>query len=312
MPARYRNRSLKDQFWVGFTSNLGTKLISVAIAVVLWMIVLGSRNVEAIKEIPLEIITPTDVVASNEVPDRIAFRLSGPKAFLRTVLDRKEEPLRVNLAGAKPGVVTYRFLSDNIRLPISVKVMSINPASVVLKLEAVKKREVPVKIELRGIVPDGYRILKAEIKPMMVRIKGADSKVDAISELNSIPIDVSDLRQTTERELAFDLPRLGVQIEGPLPKVLLEVESAGANFRIKNVDVRVVADFKYKLEEKTVSVLVRADPDDLKSVTRKKIYGVVDLTGKPKGKYNESVKVTLPEGVGIVKVVPEKVNVTLY
>src|SRR3954468_16624660 len=114
---------------------MGTKLISVAIAVVLWMIVLGSRNVEATKEIPLEIITPSDIVPANEIPDRIAFRLSGPKAFLRTVLDRKEEPIRVNLSGAKPGLVTYRFFSDNIRVPIGVKVVSINPTAILIKLE---------------------------------------------------------------------------------------------------------------------------------------------------------------------------------
>src|SRR5687768_2293795 len=93
--------SWQEQVWQALTSNLGTKLISVAIAVVLWMIGLGSRNVEATKEIPLEVITPSELVPANDVPERIAFRLSGPKAFLRTVLDRKDEPIRVNLSGAK-------------------------------------------------------------------------------------------------------------------------------------------------------------------------------------------------------------------
>src|SRR5689334_22531141 len=107
---------MTDRIWTALTSNLATKLISLAIAIVLWIVVLGSRNVEVTKEIPLEVITPADIVPSNDIPDRIAFRLSGPKAFLRAVLDRREEPIRVNLSGAKPGLVTYRFFSDNIRV----------------------------------------------------------------------------------------------------------------------------------------------------------------------------------------------------
>lgn len=307
-----RHRSVQEHFIGALTSNIGTKLISVAIAIVLWMIVLGSRNVEATKEVPLEIITPTDVIPSNEIPDRIAFRLSGPKAFLRTVLDRKEEPIRVNLMGAKPGLVTYRFFSDNIRVPIGVKVLSINPTAVLVKLETIRRREVPVKVELRGAVPEGYRIVRTEVRPPNVKIKGADTRVDAVSEVSIIPIDISGMRQTVERDAGLDIARLGVQLDGPSPKVIVEIEPVSANYRIKNVDIRVLSSYKVKIEEKTVSVLVRADPKDLKSLNHGKIYGVVDLNGRPKGKYTEPVKVTLPEGVGLVKVVPDHVNVTLY
>src|SRR5262245_15471930 len=116
-----------------FTSNLGLKLVSVIMGVVLWFVVLGSRNVEVTKEVPVELITPSDLVPSNEIPDKISFRLVGPKAFLRAVLDRKEDPIRVNLGGARPGLVTYRFFSDNIQLPIGVKVLSINPTAILIK-----------------------------------------------------------------------------------------------------------------------------------------------------------------------------------
>src|SRR5471032_1363254 len=97
---------MSERYHQWLASNLGTKVISVIIAVVLWVIVLGSRNVEVTKEVPLEVITPPELVAANEVPERIAFRLSGPKAFLRTILDRHDEPIRVPLNGAKPGLVT--------------------------------------------------------------------------------------------------------------------------------------------------------------------------------------------------------------
>lgn len=301
-----------DQLWAAISQNIGTKLISVIIAVVLWVIVLGSRNVEATKEIPVEIVTAKDVIPANEIPEKIAFRLAGPKAFLRAVLDRRDEPIRVNLAGNKPGVVTYRFFADNIRLPIGVKVLSISPTVIPIKLEYIKRRDVPVKVEIRGAPPDGLKITKVEVHPEVVRIVGAESRVEGVTEIPTTPIDVSDLRQTTEKEAPLELAKYNVQLEGPLPKVTLNVETAVANYRIKNVDVRVITHRKFKLEEKSVTVLVHASPKDLKTLDRSHVYAVLDLTDKPAGQYDEQVKVTLPENVGLVKVIPEHVRVTLY
>lgn len=301
-----------ERIWEVVSVNLGTKLISVAIAVVLWFIVLGSRNVEVTKEVPLEVITPADIIPANEVPEKISFRLSGPKAFLRAVLDRREDPIRVNLSGAKPGLVTYRFFSDNIRVPIGVKVLSINPTAILIKLEYLKRKDVPVKAVLRGNPPEGYRVARVTMKPDVVRIKGAESRVDALTEIPTVPVDVSGLKQSVEREVALDIAKGNVQVDSSLPKMQVDIEAMSPNFRIRNVDIRVLASHKYRIDERTVTVLVRADPKDLKSLDKSKVYAVVDLTGKPKGKHTEAVRVTLPDDVALVKVIPDKVEVTLY
>lgn len=301
-----------ERLWQIITGNFGTKLVSVIIALVLWVVVLGSRNVEDTKDVPIEVITPADLVAANDIPEKISFRLTGPMAFLRAILDRRDEPIRVNLAGAKPGLITYRFYPDNIRLPIGVKVLSINPTAVLIKLEYIKRRDVPVRPVLRGAPPAGFRVAKVSIMPETVRIKGAETRVEGITEVATMPIELGDNRQSFEKEVALDLSRAGVQLDGALPRVSVEIEPVSANFRIKNVDIRVLSPYKVRLEEKTVTVLVRADAQDLKRLDRTQVYAVVDLTGKPKGKYSESVKVTLPEDVGLVKVIPEKVDVTLY
>jgi YbbR domain-containing protein len=283
------------------------------IAIVLWIIVLGSRNVEVVKEVPLEVITATDVVPSNEIPEKIQFRLSGPKAFLRAVSDRREEPIRVNLSSAKPGhLVTYNFFSNSIRVPIGVKVLSINPAALLVKLEYLKRREVPVKLELHGAPPDGFRIVKQEVKPQTVKIKGAESRVDSLGEISTVPIELTGQRTPLDREVAIDLSRYNVQLDGPLPRVVLDIEPSSANYRIKNVDIRYNSPYKVRLDEKTVVVWVRADEKDLRGLDRTRVYASVDLTDHKKGHSVEPVKVTLPEGVGLVKVVPDRVGVTLY
>jgi YbbR domain-containing protein len=302
-----------EKIWGALTVNLGTKLISVAIAIVLWVIVLGSRNVEVTKEVPLEVITPGELVASNEIPTRVAFRLSGPKAFLRAELDRVEEPIRVNLADKKPGIVTYRFFSDNIRLPIGVKVVSINPPTILIKLEYLKRKEVPLKLELKGALPNGYRLVKAEVHPSTVKIKGPESHVDTLAEVASNPIDLSTFKQTTSTDVSVEFSRYSIQADGPMPKATLEIEpTLAANYKIKNVDVQVLTHLRAKVEPKNVTISVRTDPDKLKLLDRSHVKVLLDLQDKSKGSYDLEPKVSLPDGVGFVGVLPEHVHVTLF
>ncbi len=297
-----------------FAGNTGSKIVSVIIAVVLWVVVLGSRAVEVSKEIPIIITTPNDLVISNEVPEKVVFKLSGPKAFLRAILDRPEDPIRVNLTGARSGLVTYRFFADNIRLPIGVRVLQVNPPSMIVKLEAQKAKEVPVRLEMRGSLPDGYVLRKAEVSPRTIKIRGPESKIESISEAPTLPIDLSQIHTAVQLEAQFDMSRLGVRIEGTPPKVSLDVSAIQANFKIKvrTSDIKVESKYDSRIDEPSVVVYVRMESDDIPKLDPSKVSLSVDLKDKSKGRYVSKIKVSLPSNVGMVRTVPDSVRVTLY
>ena len=301
-----------DRLWGLFAVNWVTKLVSILVAVVIWGVVLGSRVVEVTKEIAVEVVTAPDVIPANEIPDKVQFRLAGPKAFLRTIIDRREDPIRINLTAHKSGMVNYRFLSDNVHLPIGIKVLSITPAMTNIKLEALKRTDVPVRVEFRGSPPEGYRLSRFDLAPQTVRVRGPESKVEAVTEIATVPIDISTLRQNLQKELTLDLNRYGVQLDSPAPKISIVMDAVSANFKIKSVDIRVLSPYKFTMNEKTATVWIRATPKDLKELDRSKVYGLVDLRGKPKGNYTENIKVVMPESIGLVKVLPEKVKITLW
>ena len=146
----------------------------------------------------------------------------------------------------------------------------------------------------------------------MVRIKGAESRVDGISEVSTLPIDVSHMSKSFEKEVPIDLARYNVQMDSEFPRVFIDIEPISANFRIKNVDIHVLSSYKARVEEKSVTVLVRASPQDIQTLDRNQVFGLVDLSGKGRGKYTESVKVTLPKNMTLVRTVPDQVTVTLY
>lgn len=295
-----------------FTESLGTKLISILIAIVLWIVVLGSRTVEVTKEVPIEIVTNEEVMVANELPDRVAFRISGPKAFIRTLLDRRDPPIRVNLQGAKPGTITYRMFSDSLRVPIGVKVLSVNPPALVVNLEPLRTKIVPVKIETRGVLPEGYRLIKIESVPPLVRIKGPKGRIQAVTEVVTLPVDLTDLKQGFQKVIPLDLARISVDLDGNPPEIRADIKPVSANFKIKNVTLRVLSGFKYRIREKTVTVLVRSTAEEMKTLDHSKIFAEVDLRDKAKGDYEVTPKVNLPSSMGLVGTQPARLGVTLY
>ncbi len=295
------------------TSNMPLKVLSLLIAVVLWFVVLGSRNVEITKDIPLELVTPSDLIVANDVPDRVSFRISGPKAFLRNILNRRESPIRVNLANAKAGLVTYRFFSDNIQLPIGVKVLFINPASIGVKLETVKSREVPLRLVTQGHSAPGYRLSRVELGSRRVRVKGPESKVDAIGELATVPVELGELRESGARDAPVDFSRhAGVVLEGEAPRLSFDVVQESAQFRLRGIKVKTLTERRTQVVPREVAVYVSASAEELKKLVKSKLSAVADVRNRGPGIYDVPVTVELPETVRQVKVLPQKVKVTVY
>lgn len=294
-------------------NNIGVKSVSVIIAFLVWVAVLGSKKVEVSKEIPLQILTAPKVVVANDVPQKVTFKLSGPKAFLRGVLNRPELPIVVNLTGTNPGLVTYRFFSDSIHLPIGVKAVSITPQAILIKLENEKEETIPVRLDLKGSLPEGYELVSATVDPPQARVRGAKGAVSAVTELITRPIELSTLRQDLNEVTSFEAERYpGVQILEPLPRMKLEVRAVSANFRIKNVQVKILSTLQSRTREPNITLFVRAEQEDLKTLNPNQVTAEVDLRGKSKGEYHEPVKVTLPPKISLVKIVPERVHITLH
>lgn len=296
-------------------ANMPLKLLSILISIVLWFAVLGSRNVEINKEVPIEIITPDELIVSNEVPDKVSFRMSGPKAFLRSILNRKEDPIRINFSNAKAGVSTYRLFQDNIQVPMGVKVLTVNPSSITVKLETVKHKEVPLRLVTKGTSAPGFNLSNLTLTQDSIKLKGPESKISSLKEIATIPIDLSELTESGEKEVGLDFTgESGVMLDERAPTIKYEVNQVTANFKIRNADIKVNAASgkKYKVEPKEVTIFVKCTADELKEVNRSKVFGIVNVTDKPNGTYDVPISVTLPPNIKLIKIVPQKAKVTIY
>lgn len=214
-----------------FVENLTLKVISILVAAVLWILVLGSRQVEIVKELSLEMVPPQNLVLVSDLPEKIAFKLSGPKAFLRTINDRRESPIKINLAGYRSGYQTIKIMADQLRLPAGVKIVSITPSTVSFKLELLKRKVIPVRVDTKGIIAKGFSIRKINVKPPLVTLRGAETKLEDMTEVLSLPIDLSGVKRSFEQPVLLDLPPQGVILESEAPVAHVEVVPVEARLR---------------------------------------------------------------------------------
>lgn len=304
-------REFLRYIWSLVEYQFGLKLLSILIGITLWVVVFGSRTIEITKEVPFEVVMSDDQILVDPVPDKISFRLTGPKAFLRSITSRIEDPIRANIKDLKTGIFTHRVYSDSIKLPLGVKVQSITPNVIQLRVEELKRKMVSVKLSTNGDVAAGYRVMRTEVLPPQIRIKGPKNRISALTMLPSLPVDISNLRETMIIPLAFDFKSLGIEPDSTLPELNIEIQGKGQAFRVRHVPLRIKTTGKAKSDDEEVTVIVRTDPGESVKIDGEQVKAEIDVRDMPDGEFLKWVRVQLPEKVHLVRVIPPLTRVVV-
>jgi YbbR domain-containing protein len=290
-------------------NNLGWKVLALIVAFGLWLMVMSTNAIEISKDVELDIDLPPGLIIANDVPSKVSLRLQGSKLFLRTLANNLDR-VQVDLTRAKVGPTYFRIERENLRLPIGIKILSISPTTINPILEPILIRTVPVNVVAKNKLPNGYRLLKLEANPAQVKIRGPRSQVEKINFINATPVDLSDVPAALRWELNLSNPAPQVVYDEDLdPKILVEVEPTGSNFRVAGVPVIVDSNKKTSLNIDKVALYVNCPPGLIQSFTPDKVRATVSVGDAGPGIYLREVKVELPPGVRLVRVVPDRLQV---
>src|SRR4051812_41759676 len=154
--------------------NLGLKLLSLVIAVMLWMAIAREPVAEGAVTVPIEFHNgPDNLESSSEVIPQIHVRGRGANGLVHS-LGPNEVHAVIDLVAASPGQHTYDLAPKSILGPRDIEVVQVIPSQFRLSLDKRSTKRVEVRPRVIGATAPGFRMENVKVEPNAVSITGPE------------------------------------------------------------------------------------------------------------------------------------------
>lgn len=194
--ARQERRRIRNLF-----DQLGTILLSLALAVVIWLIAVSQAN-------PL---------ITQEFPERIPITVRGLDPMLQSVQDLSTETVRFSLRASRVawgdlkannlsatvdlssyGVGTYDVpVVESVTDP-RVTVLGISPPNLRIQLDPLATKEISVTVQILDAPAFGYDWQTPVVEPPTITVKGPATQVDLVDQI-VVPVYLLNAKSQVER-----------------------------------------------------------------------------------------------------------------
>jgi YbbR domain-containing protein len=194
--------------------NWGLKLVSLVLALALWLVLVPADKILAEKTltVPLEM---RDIPENMEIVERSVSTVDVTVRAPSRILDQispSTVSARLGLEKATVYQLEYPLNKSIISLPDEADVIEVRPNKVQIKLEWTREATLDVHPSIRGKVAAGFRIVKIEVDPKQVIVSGPESRVKTKEPVTTAPVDVTDLNRTKDFEVDLILPRAELRL----------------------------------------------------------------------------------------------------
>jgi YbbR domain-containing protein len=295
--------------------HFGLKVLSLGVAVLLWMIVSGEETVERGLRVPLELQqVPAGLELLGEVPATVDVRVRGASGTLSRV-GTGDVIAVLDLRVARAGRRLFPLTPEQMRVPFGVEVVQITPSAVAMAFEPSASREVPIVPAVDGKPAPGYVIGTMSAEPRTVEVIGPESAVKRATEVLAEPISVTgakapvretvflglldpSLRLKTARSASVAVQIVPAPLERTLRNRPVHLRNAGPNLEAQAVPA-------------AVELTLRGNRDPLNHVDADDIVAFIDLAGLGPGQYSLPVHADSSIDVGITRIEPASVEVRI-
>lgn len=310
---RLKRRYLPAGFAEAVRRNLGLRIISLLLAVGLWVFVnAGQHGATQSFNVPVNYRRlPPGFLLTNPHPDFVKIQVSGPRGLL-SLIEPNRLAVALDLAGVGVGQASFKLGPDTFNVPRQTTVTSISPSQIVLNVDRLVTREAPVHLLLNGRVAHGYKIESTEITPQTIELRGPTREVGRIDQIDSEPVDLTALDSDVTHTVALVAPGGMSRIDPDevSVRILLGPVVAEKEFRALAVQVRGT-DYRYRIQPAHVDVTLRGPILVLAKLDLKSAAYVEGEAMTP-GYYNLPVQIALPDGVQLVRQSADTVRLRIY
>lgn len=186
----------KDWIW---------KLISLAAAVLLWILVASEPELSTFVTVPVQFKNlPDGIEIGSDVIESVYLELRGPSGELRLpggelrgIDDSRRYAVVLDMSHVRPGERTFTIDEGDVKLPRGIHLVRAVPSQLRFDFEQREWRSVPVEVRF-GPVQPGYELTGFTVTPPALRVEGPQSRVNLIKRVVTDPVDLSQVVGSAE------------------------------------------------------------------------------------------------------------------
>ena len=238
------------------TQNWQLKLLAVALAVLLWVVVSSEQVSTTWIDIPLRVqeTDPNFQLIAGSVPERVRVRFAGPgREFIDLAVRQPSLVLRIGEVGDEEQA--FELMPSMVRLPdgLEVSAYDVDPAFARLRFRRLANRELTIGIAIDTSRAREYTLVgPLRVTPPRVRITGPEASIPAVTRVSTLPLALPAREGPFDEEVPLDLSHLpgveasarAVRVAGRVERVLTRLipavpVSVGPGVRIDHPEVAV-------------------------------------------------------------------------
>jgi YbbR domain-containing protein len=204
------------------TQNPGWKLLSLAIAVVVWGMVANEPELSTFATVGVEYRNlPEDLEISSDPVSTVKLELRGPSGELRDVDTAGHRPdVIFDMSEVGAGERTFPISSSDVNLRGGVTLVRAIPSEVRFTFENRLERTVPVTPRFHD--RSGYQVTGFSVTPPTIAITGPTSRVSRIDTVSTDAINFAAQEGQFEYQVNAFVSDPFVRFSGP-PRVTVRV-----------------------------------------------------------------------------------------
>lgn len=309
----------------------------------------GERN----STIPINVIAPPNTTVSYVSKNNIMFKFEKlitkdmdieietignlPSDHL-ILTSKKASPEKITLKGASSQVSKVKKAKvvvdastitkdTNLNLPVQledengelVEGVELSQGFINVSLSINSTKEVPIKLKTTGNPPEGINISKYTFSQERVSIVGAKETLDSINSIDTKPIDLTQIKETTNINIDLDLPE-GIFLSDTDKKIILNIkvdklENKEINIPVENIIVENLGEgLNWKSVDNNENILIDLEggTSDLDKVNGENIKLKLNLAELEKGRHTVDINLEEIEGVKVNSIKPSSIKIEIY
>jgi YbbR domain-containing protein len=200
--------------------NLGLKLVSTLVAILLWLVVAGERVVERVMRSPVEFQNlPAGLEIVGNPPDTVEVRLRGSSGALSRIASGDMSAV-IDLETARPGRRLFHITQSQVNVPYGIDIVQVAPSTLTMEFEVSGIRSVHVEPDIDGRPAPGYEVTQVTSDPATVEVAGPETALKLLQAAITEPVSVTDQTRTVREVVTVGVPDSTLRLRTPQTAVV--------------------------------------------------------------------------------------------